>query len=171
MPTGPSLPAHPKLRRLTRPSAPAPQPIGGVLFSLEEVSFYFPPKVLWRSFWCAMVAVTTLKALDPFGTGKVRLRRGLLSPRATTRTDALRLLRLQIVLFQVSYDTDWRFPELFIFAFLGAVMVSRPASLPLRAVDVADARALALALRRDCTAPASPGSTCSGASTSAAGPG
>jgi chloride channel 3/4/5 len=23
-------------------------PIGGVLFSLEEVSYYFPPKVMWR---------------------------------------------------------------------------------------------------------------------------
>jgi chloride channel 3/4/5 len=31
-------------------------PIGGVLFSLEEASFYFPPKTLWRSFFCALVA-------------------------------------------------------------------------------------------------------------------
>ena len=23
-------------------------PIGGVLFSLEEVSYFFPPKVMWR---------------------------------------------------------------------------------------------------------------------------
>lgn len=23
-------------------------PVGGVLFSLEEVSYYFPPKVMWR---------------------------------------------------------------------------------------------------------------------------
>lgn len=29
-------------------------PIGGVLFSLEEVSYYFPYKTLWRSFFCAM---------------------------------------------------------------------------------------------------------------------
>ena len=48
-------------------------PIGGVLFSLEEVSSYFPPKVLWRSFWAAIVATATLKALNPFGTGKVGL--------------------------------------------------------------------------------------------------
>jgi len=47
-------------------------PIGGVLFSLEEVSTFFPPKVLWRSFWAAMVATATLKAMNPFGTGKVR---------------------------------------------------------------------------------------------------
>ncbi len=31
-------------------------PIGGVLFSLEEASYYFPLKTLWRSFFCAMVA-------------------------------------------------------------------------------------------------------------------
>ncbi|KAF8757227.1 chloride channel [Rhizoctonia solani] len=45
-------------------------PVGGVLFSLEEVSYFFPPKVMWRSFFCAMVAAATLKFLDPFGTGK-----------------------------------------------------------------------------------------------------
>lgn len=54
-------------------------PIGGVLFSLEEVSYFFPPKVMWRSFWCAMIAAVTLRFLDPFGTGK-------------------------LVLFQVTYD-------------------------------------------------------------------
>jgi len=69
-------------------------PIGGVLFSLEEVSYYFPPKVMWRSFFCAMIAAVTLKFLDPFGTGK-------------------------IVLFKVTYDKDWHFLELFVFAFLG----------------------------------------------------
>lgn len=42
-------------------------PIGGVLFSLEEVSYYFPPKVMWRSFFCAMIAAVTLKFLNPFG--------------------------------------------------------------------------------------------------------
>lgn len=54
-------------------------PIGGVLFSLEEVSYFFPPKVMWRSFWCAMIAAASLRFLDPFGTGK-------------------------LVLFQVTYD-------------------------------------------------------------------
>ncbi|TPX75808.1 hypothetical protein CcCBS67573_g02927 [Chytriomyces confervae] len=29
-------------------------PIGGVLFALEEVSYYFPYKTMWRSFFCAM---------------------------------------------------------------------------------------------------------------------
>jgi chloride channel 3/4/5 len=65
-------------------------PIGGTLFSLEEVSYFFPPKVMWRSFFCAMIAAITLKMLDPFGTGK-------------------------LVLFQVTYDKDWHAWELFPF--------------------------------------------------------
>ncbi|CAE6511278.1 unnamed protein product [Rhizoctonia solani] len=69
-------------------------PVGGVLFSLEEVSYFFPPKVMWRSFFCAMVAAATLKFLDPFGTGK-------------------------IVLFQVTYDRDWHAYELGLFLILG----------------------------------------------------
>ncbi|KAH9944710.1 chloride channel [Amylocystis lapponica] len=69
-------------------------PIGGVLFSLEEVSYFFPPKVMWRSFFCAMVAAMTLKFLDPFGSGK-------------------------LVLFQVNYDKDWHAYELVFFLLLG----------------------------------------------------
>ncbi|PVG02546.1 hypothetical protein CPB86DRAFT_697354 [Serendipita vermifera] len=69
-------------------------PVGGVLFSLEEVSYFFPPKVMWRSFFCAMIAAVTLKFLNPFGTGK-------------------------IVLFQVTYDQDWHAYELFYFLILG----------------------------------------------------
>ncbi|TFK44756.1 voltage-gated chloride channel [Crucibulum laeve] len=69
-------------------------PIGGTLFSLEEVSYFFPPKVMWRSFFCAMIAAITLKILDPFGTGK-------------------------LVLFQVTYDKDWHAYELLPFLLLG----------------------------------------------------
>ncbi|PCH36064.1 hypothetical protein WOLCODRAFT_166656 [Wolfiporia cocos MD-104 SS10] len=69
-------------------------PIGGVLFSLEEVSYFFPAKVMWRSFFCAMVAAMTLKFLDPFGSGK-------------------------LVLFQVTYDKDWHAYELMFFLLLG----------------------------------------------------
>uniref|UniRef100_V5EIJ2 Chloride channel protein n=2 Tax=Kalmanozyma brasiliensis (strain GHG001) TaxID=1365824 RepID=V5EIJ2_KALBG len=69
-------------------------PVGGVLFSLEEVSYYFPGKVMFRSFFCAMVAAAVLRALDPFGTGK-------------------------IVLFQVTYDKDWHFYELLFFILIG----------------------------------------------------
>merc|ERR1719391_1676523 len=42
-------------------------PIGGVLFSLEEVSYYFPLKTLWRSFFCALVAAFVLQSINPFG--------------------------------------------------------------------------------------------------------
>jgi len=52
-------------------------PIGGVLFSLEEVSYYFPPKVMWRSFWCAAVAAITLKSLNPFGNNSLVLVRAV----------------------------------------------------------------------------------------------
>jgi chloride channel 3/4/5 len=40
-------------------------PIGGVLFSLEEVSYYFAPKTMWRSFFCAVTAAMTLKVPSP----------------------------------------------------------------------------------------------------------
>ncbi|KAK7057143.1 chloride channel protein [Favolaschia claudopus] len=91
-------------------------PIGGTLFSLEEVSYYFPPKIVpghveevsiflslrqpmktFHSFFCAMIAAITLKILDPFGTGK-------------------------LVLFQVTYDKapkDWHAFELLPFLLLG----------------------------------------------------
>ncbi|KAL9613398.1 MAG: hypothetical protein Q9167_002046 [Letrouitia subvulpina] len=48
-------------------------PIGGVLFSYEEISTYFPRKVLWRAFLCSLSAAATLKALNPTGTGKLVL--------------------------------------------------------------------------------------------------
>ncbi|RVX70442.1 hypothetical protein B0A52_05941 [Exophiala mesophila] len=69
-------------------------PLGGVLFSLEEVSYYFPPKTLFRTFFCCIAAALTLKFLNPYGTSK-------------------------IVLFEVRYVTDWQVFELFNFAFLG----------------------------------------------------
>src|SRR5271163_1944374 len=69
-------------------------PIGGVLFSLEEVSYYFPPKTLFRTFFCCIAAALSLKFLNPYGTSK-------------------------IVLFEVRYVTDWRYFELVNFAFLG----------------------------------------------------
>ncbi|GAA5832914.1 hypothetical protein JCM11251_000528 [Rhodosporidiobolus azoricus] len=68
-------------------------PVGGVLFSLEEVSYFFPPRTMLRSFWCAMVAAMSLKLLDPFRSGK-------------------------IVLFEVTYDRDWHALELAGFLFL-----------------------------------------------------
>ncbi|KAJ5243060.1 uncharacterized protein N7469_001387 [Penicillium citrinum] len=69
-------------------------PIGGVLFSLEEMANYFPLKTLWRSYFCALVATSVLAALNPFRTG-------------------------QLVMFQVEYDRTWHFFELIFFVFLG----------------------------------------------------
>ncbi|KAL4867412.1 hypothetical protein BDV12DRAFT_120590 [Aspergillus spectabilis] len=71
-------------------------PIGGVLFSLEEVSYYFPPKTLFRTFFCCIVAALSLKFLNPYGTGK-------------------------IVLFEVRYLGDWELFELAIFMVLGVL--------------------------------------------------
>jgi chloride channel 3/4/5 len=71
-------------------------PIGGVLFSLEQLSYYFPDKTMWQSFVCAMVAAVTLQALNPYHTGK-------------------------IVLYQVTYTTGWHGFELVPFALLGII--------------------------------------------------
>ncbi|KAI5306715.1 hypothetical protein KEM56_007487 [Ascosphaera pollenicola] len=69
-------------------------PIGGVLFSLEEVSYYFPTKTMFRTFFCSIAAALSLKFLNPYGTGK-------------------------IVLFEVRYISDWAVFELLIFMFIG----------------------------------------------------
>ncbi|KAK3943072.1 H(+)/Cl(-) exchange transporter 3 [Diplogelasinospora grovesii] len=69
-------------------------PIGGVLFSLEQLSYYFPDKTMWQSFVCAMTAAVMLQALDPFRSGK-------------------------LVLYQVTYSSGWHGFELVPFALLG----------------------------------------------------
>ena len=71
-------------------------PIGGVLFSLEEVSYYFPAKTLFRTFFCCIVAALSLKFLNPYGTGK-------------------------IVIFEVRYASDWNIFEMFVFILLGVL--------------------------------------------------
>lgn len=48
-------------------------PIGGVLFAYEEISTFFPRRVLWRAFLCSLFAAVVLKALNPTGTGKLAL--------------------------------------------------------------------------------------------------
>ncbi|GAB7343267.1 hypothetical protein MBLNU457_1323t1 [Dothideomycetes sp. NU457] len=69
-------------------------PIGGVLFSLEEMSNYFPLKTMWRSYFCALVATAVLAAMNPFRTG-------------------------QLVMFTVSYDRDWHFFEIVFYIIIG----------------------------------------------------
>ncbi|KAK4248371.1 chloride channel [Corynascus novoguineensis] len=69
-------------------------PIGGVLFSLEQLSYYFPDKTMWQSFVCAMTAAMVLQALDPFRSGK-------------------------LVLYQVTYTSSWHGFEVIPFVLLG----------------------------------------------------
>jgi chloride channel 3/4/5 len=69
-------------------------PIGGVLFSLEEASYFFPAKTLFRTFFCCITAALTLKFLNPYGTGK-------------------------IVLFEVRYLIDFEYFEMIPFILLG----------------------------------------------------
>ncbi|KAJ7933767.1 Cl-channel protein [Mycena leptocephala] len=69
-------------------------PIGGVLFSIEEMSHTFSIQTMWKSFFCALMATVTLSAMNPFRTGK-------------------------LVLFQVTYDRDWHFFEIIFFVILG----------------------------------------------------
>ncbi|UYV60235.1 hypothetical protein LAZ67_1000513 [Cordylochernes scorpioides] len=71
-------------------------PIGGVLFSLEEVSYYFPLKTLWRSFFCALVATFVLRFINPFGND-------------------------HLVLFSVQYTRPIIFIELIPFILLGVL--------------------------------------------------
>lgn len=69
-------------------------PLGGVLFGLEEVAYFFPAKTLFRTFFCCIIAALSLKFLNPYGTHK-------------------------IVLFQVHYTTDWEYFELVSFILIG----------------------------------------------------
>uniref|UniRef100_H2YSM8 Chloride channel protein n=1 Tax=Ciona savignyi TaxID=51511 RepID=H2YSM8_CIOSA len=71
-------------------------PVGGVLFSLEEVSYYFPMKTLWRSFFCALTAAFILRSINPFGNS-------------------------HLVMFYVTYNKPWFLFELVPFALIGAL--------------------------------------------------
>ncbi|KAI1082222.1 chloride channel [Whalleya microplaca] len=69
-------------------------PLGGVLFGLEEVAYYFPAKTLFRTFFCCIIAALSLKFLNPYGTHK-------------------------IVMFEVRYKIDWEYFELVGFILVG----------------------------------------------------
>lgn len=69
-------------------------PIGGVLFAYEEISTYFPRKVLWRAFVCSLFAAIVLRALNPTGTGK-------------------------LVLFETNYGTSYHAVHYLVFVVLG----------------------------------------------------
>lgn len=65
-----------------------------MLFSLEQLSYYFPDKTMWQSFVCAMTAAVVLQAFDPFRSGK-------------------------LVMYQVTYSTGWHGFELVPYILLG----------------------------------------------------
>ena len=63
---------------------------------MEETSYYFPPKVLWRSFFSALVAAICLQYLNPLGSGK-------------------------LVLFQVNYSVEYHYFEIVFFGVIGII--------------------------------------------------
>lgn len=65
-----------------------------IFFSFLQVSYYFPLKTLWRSFFAALVAAFTLRSINPFGNSR-------------------------LVLFYVEYHTPWYMAELVPFILLG----------------------------------------------------
>ena len=69
-------------------------PIGGVLFSIEEISGKVKLTTLWKTFYTSLIAVSTLKLWNPLKTG-------------------------QIVMFSVSYNIDWSWLEIFWFIIIG----------------------------------------------------
>ncbi|ORY69677.1 chloride channel [Pseudomassariella vexata] len=69
-------------------------PLGGFLFGLEEVAYFFPAKTLFRTFFCCIIAALSLKFLNPYGTHK-------------------------IVMFEVRYNADWEYFELVSFILVG----------------------------------------------------
>ena len=58
------------------------------------MSSVFQLSTIWKSYFCALIAVTTLAAINPFRTG-------------------------QLVLFEVTYDTNWHYFEIPIYILLG----------------------------------------------------
>lgn len=69
-----------------------------------QVSYYFPLKTLWRSFFCALTAAFTLRYINPFGND-------------------------HLVLFSIDYDEPWSLVELFPFVLIGALGVSQCGTL------------------------------------------
>ena len=71
-------------------------PVGGVLFSLEVASSYFPHKTMWRAFFCAIIASLVLQSIDPYQEGR-------------------------LVLFFIDYNKSWYWFEMVPFAFIGVM--------------------------------------------------
>ena len=72
-------------------------PLVGVFFTVEEFDYRFRSRTLIRAFLCSVVATTTLKFLDPYGTGKALLLPG------------------------VTYNLTWLYVEVPLFVLLGVL--------------------------------------------------
>ena len=68
--------------------------MGGVLFILEEVSYYFPHKVMWRAFFAALTAAFTLQLMNPYFSD-------------------------HLVLFYANYSHQWHIFEIIPFIIIG----------------------------------------------------
>jgi len=65
----------------------------------KQVSYYFPLKTLWRSFFCALAAAFVLRSFNPFGND-------------------------HLVMFYIEYHNPWYLVELAPFILLGVFGVS-----------------------------------------------
>ena len=65
----------------------------------NQVSYYFPLKTLWRSFFCALAAAFVLRSFNPFGND-------------------------HLVMFYIEYHNPWYLIELAPFILLGVFGVS-----------------------------------------------
>ena len=70
-----------------------------VVLCLFQVSYYFPLKTLWRSFFCALAAAFVLRSINPFGND-------------------------HLVMFYIEYNEPWYLQELVPFILIGALGVS-----------------------------------------------
>ena len=64
-----------------------------------QISYYFPHKVMWRSFFAALTAAFTLKLMNPYFSGR-------------------------LVLFYANYDHKWHLFEFLPFVLIGVFGVS-----------------------------------------------
>lgn len=69
------------------------------LIIFTQVSYYFPLKTLWRSFFCALAAAFVLRSFNPFGND-------------------------HLVMFYIEYHNPWYLIELGAFILLGVFGVS-----------------------------------------------
>ena len=71
-------------------------PIGGVVFSIEEITYFYSHHSLYQALICCIISALVLQRLDPTHTGK-------------------------LTMFQVKYHHAWHWFEFFAFVLLGCI--------------------------------------------------